>query len=93
NPAKRTFQALRIEVNGELSVLERAIPAAVKALGVGGRIAGDTVLGPNSPFRLKYLEPYAEAARTWLHDEAEVVDTTHLTPAEAALRIAEALKG
>jgi 16S rRNA (cytosine1402-N4)-methyltransferase len=39
NPAKRTFQALRIEVNGELAVLERAIPAAVKALAVGGRIA------------------------------------------------------
>ncbi|KAF4410752.1 MULTISPECIES: 16S rRNA (cytosine(1402)-N(4))-methyltransferase RsmH [Streptomyces] len=39
NPAKRTFQALRIEVNGELSVLERAIPAAVSALAVGGRIA------------------------------------------------------
>lgn len=31
-----------------------------------GRFAGDTVLGPNSPFRLKYLEPYAEAARAWL---------------------------
>ncbi|MFF4752813.1 16S rRNA (cytosine(1402)-N(4))-methyltransferase RsmH [Streptomyces sp. NPDC002514] len=39
NPAKRTFQALRIEVNGELDVLERAIPAAVRALAVGGRIA------------------------------------------------------
>ncbi len=39
NPAKRTFQALRIEVNGELKVLERAIPAAVAALAVGGRIA------------------------------------------------------
>ncbi len=39
NPAKRTFQALRIEVNGELAVLERAIPAAVGALAVGGRIA------------------------------------------------------
>jgi len=35
NPAKRTFQALRIEVNGELTVLEHAIPAAVKALAVG----------------------------------------------------------
>lgn len=45
-----------------------------------------------SPFRLKYLEPYAEAARTWLHSEAEVVDTTHLTPAEAAMQIAEAVK-
>ncbi|MDF2257072.1 16S rRNA (cytosine(1402)-N(4))-methyltransferase RsmH [Streptantibioticus ferralitis] len=39
NPAKRTFQALRIEVNGELAVLERAIPAAVASLAVGGRIA------------------------------------------------------
>ncbi|MEV7508774.1 16S rRNA (cytosine(1402)-N(4))-methyltransferase RsmH [Streptomyces sp. NPDC090085] len=39
NPAKRTFQALRIEVNSELSGLERAIPAAVDAIAVGGRIA------------------------------------------------------
>jgi 16S rRNA (cytosine1402-N4)-methyltransferase len=38
NPAKRTFQALRIEVNGELSVLERAIPGALDVLAVGGRM-------------------------------------------------------
>ncbi|HWC35759.1 MAG TPA: 16S rRNA (cytosine(1402)-N(4))-methyltransferase RsmH [Mycobacteriales bacterium] len=38
NPAKRTFQALRIEVNDELGVLERALPAAVTALRVGGRL-------------------------------------------------------
>jgi len=38
NPAKRTFQALRIEVNQELAVLERAIPAALSALSVGGRL-------------------------------------------------------
>ncbi len=38
NPAKRTFQALRIEVNDELSVLERALPAAIATLAVGGRI-------------------------------------------------------
>ncbi|GIG22151.1 ATP-binding protein [Cellulomonas chitinilytica] len=45
-----------------------------------------------SPFRLRYLEPYAEAARTWLHREAEVVDTTDLTPAQTAALIAEAVR-
>ena len=38
HPAKRTFQALRMEVNDELRVLERAIPAAIDAIGVGGRV-------------------------------------------------------
>ena len=38
HPAKRVFQALRIEVNGELEVLTRTMPAAISALAVGGRI-------------------------------------------------------
>ena len=38
NPAKRTFQALRIEVNQELAILDRAIPAALKALELHGRL-------------------------------------------------------
>ncbi|WP_116427645.1 16S rRNA (cytosine(1402)-N(4))-methyltransferase RsmH [Streptomyces spongiicola] len=61
NPAKRTFQALRIEVNGELTVLERAVPAAVKALAVGGRIA---VLSYHSLEDRLVKQVFAEGAAT-----------------------------
>ncbi len=38
NPAKRTFQALRIEVNDELGAYERALPAALDVVEPGGRV-------------------------------------------------------
>ena len=38
HPAKRTFQALRMEVNDELAVLRRAMPAAIESIGAGGRV-------------------------------------------------------
>ena len=56
------------------------------------RIEGDIVMGPSS-FRMDHLEPYAEAARTWLHAAAEVVDTTHRTPDEVAQQMADAAAG
>ncbi|SHF05906.1 16S rRNA (cytosine(1402)-N(4))-methyltransferase RsmH [Clostridium fallax] len=39
HPAKRTFQAIRIEVNGELRILDKAIRDGVEKLNKGGRIA------------------------------------------------------
>ena len=39
HPAKRTFQALRVEVNREMEVLEKALEAAIRWLNPGGRVA------------------------------------------------------
>jgi len=54
------------------------------------RIMTDEVMGP-SRFRLAYLEPYADAARTWLHKDAEVIDTTSVSPEQVARQIAESI--
>jgi hypothetical protein len=47
-------------------------------------------MGPSS-FRFKYLTPYDQAYQAWLGKEAHVIDTTELTPAQAASEIAQAV--
>ncbi|WP_104432798.1 16S rRNA (cytosine(1402)-N(4))-methyltransferase RsmH [Kineococcus xinjiangensis] len=61
NPAKRTFQALRIEVNDELRVVERALPAAFEALVPGGRLAVLTFHSLEDRITKKFL---AEVSRS-----------------------------
>ncbi|ANP74052.1 AAA family ATPase [Cryobacterium arcticum] len=55
------------------------------------RIQADSVMGPSS-FRLNYLSPYADAFQSWLGAEAHVIDTSELTPAQAASEVATAVK-
>jgi 16S rRNA (cytosine1402-N4)-methyltransferase len=61
HPAKRTFQALRIEVNDELNVLRRAFPAAIEAIGVGGRVV---VMSYHSLEDRLTKQAFAEATRS-----------------------------
>ncbi|HWN34132.1 MAG TPA: 16S rRNA (cytosine(1402)-N(4))-methyltransferase RsmH [Pseudonocardia sp.] len=61
HPAKRTFQALRIEVNAELESLEGVLPAALDAIGVGGRLV---VLAYQSLEDRLVKRAFAEGARS-----------------------------
>lgn len=74
HPAKRTFQALRIEVNAELAAVEAAVPAALRALAVGGRIV---VLSYHSLEDRIVKRAFAELA-------------TDRTPPDLPVRLAEA---
>ena len=70
HPAKRTFQALRMEVNDELGVLERAMPAAVEALGVGGRVVVESY---HSLEDRLVKRTFADASRSQVPDDLPFV--------------------
>ncbi|MGZ4484787.1 MAG: 16S rRNA (cytosine(1402)-N(4))-methyltransferase RsmH [Nocardioidaceae bacterium] len=80
HPAKRTFQALRIEVNDELSVLRRALPAAINAIGVGGRVV---VMSYHSLEDRITKQAFAEQTRSDLPPDLPFVPEGH----EPALRL------
>ena len=55
------------------------------------RIEGDIEMGPSS-FRIDHLPVYAEAARTWLHAEAHVINTQDATAEQVAQTIVDAVE-
>jgi 16S rRNA (cytosine1402-N4)-methyltransferase len=70
HPAKRTFQALRIEVNDELGVLRRAVPAAIDAIAVGGRVV---VMSYQSLEDRMVKQEFTARSRTTVPDDVPVV--------------------
>lgn len=84
HPAKRTFQALRIEVNDELGVLRRVIPKAVDHLSVGGRLV---VLSYQS------LEDKVVKAHLVARSTSEVPPELPFVPADAAPELRLLVRG
>src|SRR4051794_13917780 len=74
HPAKRTFQALRIEVNGELDVLRRALPAALEALALHGRIV---VMSYHSLEDRITKQTFVAGTKTDVPDDLPVIPAGH----------------
>jgi 16S rRNA (cytosine1402-N4)-methyltransferase len=98
HPARRTFQALRIEVNGELDALQASLPQAVATLGVGGRLVAISYHSLEDRIVKRFMvgESRGEVPRLRLitrrpvqADEAEVVANPRAKAAK--LRAAELL--
>ncbi|HET8561042.1 MAG TPA: 16S rRNA (cytosine(1402)-N(4))-methyltransferase RsmH [Marmoricola sp.] len=86
HPAKRTFQALRIEVNDELGVLRRALPAAIDAIGVGGRVV---VMSYHSLEDRLVKQAFVARTRAGVPDDLPVVPDDRQPPCRLLTRGAE----
>jgi 16S rRNA (cytosine1402-N4)-methyltransferase len=86
HPAKRTFQALRIEVNDELGVLRRAIPAAIDSIRVGGRVA---VMSYHSLEDRLVKQAFAAGTTSRVPHDLPVVPAGHEPPLRNVTRGAE----
>ena len=86
HPAKRTFQALRIEVNDELGGLRRAIPAAIAAIGVGGRVV---VMSYHSLEDRITKQAFVAQTRSDLPPDMPIVPEGHEPPLRLVTRGAE----
>jgi 16S rRNA (cytosine1402-N4)-methyltransferase len=86
HPAKRTFQALRIEVNNELGVLDRALPAAIESLKVGGRIVVESYQSLEDRITKKV---FADFSTSKLPPDLPIVDGLDQTPLKLLTRGAE----
>lgn len=86
HPAKRTFQALRMEVNDELGGLRRALPAALGALGVGGRLVVESYHSGEDRLVKRAM---TEVTRTDVPDDLPFVPDGAAPPFRAVTRGAE----
>jgi len=86
HPAKRTFQALRIEVNDELGVLRRAIPSAIDSIAVGGRVV---VMSYHSLEDRLVKHAFADGTTSKVPHDLPVVPAGHEPPLRNLTRGAE----
>ncbi|MFT3872151.1 MAG: 16S rRNA (cytosine(1402)-N(4))-methyltransferase RsmH [Nocardioides sp.] len=86
HPAKRTFQALRMEVNDELAVLRRALPAAIDAISVGGRVVVESY---HSLEDRVVKRTFAAATRSDVPDDLPVVEAERAPALRLVTRGAE----